>query len=87
MRGKAYPKPLLTNRKTEVQKTASSIVTGENYARTLYVNDHSKIKICMFGLVLLLEWPMLQSNLSYVTFQENVEIWSHNAGHKSWDLN
>ena len=33
----------------------------------------------MFGLILLLEWPMLQSNLSYVTFQENVEIWSHNA--------
>jgi hypothetical protein len=34
----------------------------------------------MFGLILLLEWPMLQSNLSYVTFQENIEIWSHNAG-------
>jgi len=47
MRRKAYPKPLLTYGKTEVQKTASSIVTGVDYARTLYVNDHSKIKVCI----------------------------------------
>jgi hypothetical protein len=32
------------------------------------------------NLILHLNHKVVQSNLSYVTFQGNVEIWSHNTG-------